>query len=91
MTSTRNGTLRESSIQHELPCESYLLSVLIIPSFIFAQEQVLVLKNISIVDVKQGQIHEDQVVVIKGNKIVAVNKKVRISKYAIRLMRPGSI
>jgi amidohydrolase family protein len=51
--------------------------------FTFAQTEAIVIKNVSVVDVKTGQIHKAQTVVIKQNKIMAVSEKVAIPKGAI--------
>lgn len=48
----------------------------------FAQNEILVIRNVSIVDVRDSQILKEQIVVIKGNKITAVGKKPAVPKGA---------
>ena len=49
----------------------------------FAQEKILAIKNVSVIDVKNNKIQANTVVLIKGDKITAINKKVSIPKEAI--------
>jgi hypothetical protein len=47
-----------------------------------AQDSLLAIKNVSVIDVKGNKVVAGQVVIIKGNKIVSVNKKPTIPKGA---------
>ena len=49
----------------------------------FAQNETLIIRNVSIIDVETGRIHKAQTVVIEGNKIVAVGNKIRAPKGAV--------
>ena len=54
---------------------SIVLSFFLLPLFCFSQNDILLIKNVSVIDVRDGQIDKASFVVIKGNKIVTVSKK----------------
>lgn len=57
--------------------------------FSFAQEEILVIKNVSVVDVKHNRLQTGSVVLIEGNKIIAIGKGISIPKAAFVLDAKG--
>jgi imidazolonepropionase-like amidohydrolase len=45
---------------------------------IFAQSQILLIRNVSIVDVRNGILQKNQSVVINGNRITSIGKKASV-------------
>src|SRR5215203_2566385 len=59
-----------------------ILFILLLPVYSFPQAKVLVIKNVAVIDLLNYQVLPGKTVVIEGNKIIAVSKKVTISKPA---------
>jgi hypothetical protein len=59
-----------------------VIFLFLFPLCCFGQNEVLVIKNVAIIDVINNKITRDRVVVIEGNKIIAVDNQAKIPEQA---------
>src|SRR5688572_26516454 len=59
-----------------------VIFLFLFPLWCFGQNGVLVIKNAAIIDVINNKVIKDRVVVIEGNKIIAVDNKANIPAQA---------
>jgi hypothetical protein len=59
-----------------------IIVLFLLPFYCFGQSGVLVIKNVSIVDVINNKVIKDGMVVIEGNKIISVDNKAKIQGQA---------